>query len=489
MPSGLTNAPAIFQGAMDSLFKGLTFASAYMDDIIVFSRTREEHVQHLRRTLQILREAGFRIKPSKCQWFKTTVNYVGHQISAEGVRAIPESAAVVLKYGKPTNVRDIRRFLGFVTYYSEYINKLAEIAEPLNRLVRKKTQFVWGKEQQEAFEKLKIIVSNPPVIALPDFEQGFKIRADASDTALGAVLEQEKKGVPVAIRFASRTLNAAERNYSATERECLAIVWAIKTFEDYVHGTTFTVVTDHNPLVYLHRSKDVHHRIARWLMALQRHDFVLEHQAGKLNVVADALSRMPGEDKTQEDDAVEPNPELSDEPDAAPHFAGVAHAETEPTEPMTLSEEESETLGPDALMSRLQSESVKEHGEHSKLVKMKNCELRRRGDLFYRRYKVRNQWREQIYVPPVVRKAVLNTMHDQNGHYDSARTHDAVRERFYWPGYLQYTKTYVRECLRCQATASKGEKIPICPLEPTESNEFVEWDITGPMTDPDGTKW
>lgn len=126
---------------MDSLFKDLKFVSAYMDDIIVFSKTREDHVRHLQETLQILREAGFRAKASKCQWFQTTVRYVGHLISAEGVTAIPESAALVLQYGRPTNARDIRRFLGFVTYYSEYIEKLAEIAEPLNRLVRKRTPF------------------------------------------------------------------------------------------------------------------------------------------------------------------------------------------------------------------------------------------------------------------------------------------------------------------------------------------------------------
>ena len=150
MPFGLTNAPAIFQGAMDSLFKDLKFVSAYMDDIIVFSKTREDHVRHLQETLQILREAGFRAKASKCQWFQTTVRYVGHLISAEGVTAIPESAALVLQYGRPTNARDIRRFLGFVTYYSEYIEKLAEIAEPLNRLVQKGTPFGWGQEQQEA---------------------------------------------------------------------------------------------------------------------------------------------------------------------------------------------------------------------------------------------------------------------------------------------------------------------------------------------------
>ena len=271
------------------------------------------------------------------------------------------------------------------------------------------------------------------------------------------MLEQERKGAPVAIRFASRTLNAAERNYSATERECLAIVWAIKTFEDYIHGRRFTVVTDHNPLVYLHKSKDVHHRIARWLMALQRHKFALQHQAGKLNVVADALSRIPtAEDVSKPDDRGAPNaPGPTKDSDSGPHFTGLAHADTESTDPMVQSEEESLTLIPDELLTRLQIESVKELWGHPNPVKMKHCELERRGDLFYRRYKVKDLRREQIYVPPALRKAVLNTMHDRNGHYDSARTHDAVRERFFWPGYLLDTKKCVQKCRRCQATVYK----------------------------------
>ena len=130
-------------------------------------------------------------------------------------------------------------------------------------------------------------------------------------------------------------------------------MWATKTFEDYVHGTRLTVLTDHNPLVYLHSSKDVHHQKARWLMALQRHDFVLQHQAGKSNVVADALSRMPDEDKTQGDEAVEQTPGPFKEPDAVSNFAGLAQAETESTEPMTQSEEESLTLLPDGVLCRL----------------------------------------------------------------------------------------------------------------------------------------
>ena len=263
----------------------------YMDDILVFSPSPDEHKQHPEFVLDKLSQAGLKVKPSKCELFSERVNYVGHDLSGEGVSVAQEKYQAIASYPTPTSTKAVRSFLGFVGYYRSHIKNFAKLAEPLHAMSRKGARFEWTTQCDTAFRQLKEGLLQSTALAYPDFDQEFQIKTDASDIAIGGVLEQEMNGEPVIIECASRVLSAAERNYSTTEKEALAIVWSIDKFRPYIWGRKFVVWTDHNPLTHLRTAKDTHGRMTRWYLALQDYDFVIEYIPGTQNFTTDALLR------------------------------------------------------------------------------------------------------------------------------------------------------------------------------------------------------
>ena len=297
MPFGLTNAPATFQRLMECVLAGLTTHECliYLDDIIIFSTSFPDHLARLRGVLSRLREAGLKLKPSKCHFARKEVHYLGHVVSAIGVKPNPSKTAAVSSYPPPTNVKELRQFLGLANYYRRFIKDYSRIAEPLHQLTRKTSKgFRWTPACHDAFDELKLRLTTAPILTYPDFSKEFILHTDASATALGAVLCQEKEGVEHVIAYWSRQLNKPERNYSTIEREALATVAAIKEFYPYLYGFPFKLFTDHNPLTALKGLKDVGGRLARWMIFLQQFSFQIKYKPGKVNSDADALSRRPG---------------------------------------------------------------------------------------------------------------------------------------------------------------------------------------------------
>ena len=249
MPFGLTNAPATFQRLMECVLAGLTSQECliYLDDIIVFSTSFSDHLQRLSTVLQRLECAGLKLKLSKCHFARKEVQYLGHVVSADGVKPNPAKIEAVATYPPPTNVQELRQFLGLANYYRRFVQNYSKIAEPLHQLTRKTSKgFHWTSNYQLAFEELKHHLTNPPILAYPDFSRKFILHTDASATALGAVLCQQQDGNEHVIAYWSRQLNKPERNYSTIEREALAAVAAIKEFYPYLYGFPFTLITDHN---------------------------------------------------------------------------------------------------------------------------------------------------------------------------------------------------------------------------------------------------
>ena len=295
MPFGLCNAPATFQRLMENVLKGLQWKTClvYLDDVIIYSKTPEEHLERLREVFGRLREAGLKLKPTKCQFFQHNVNYLGHVISEDGVETDPDKIKTVTEWPIPISAKQVRSFLGLASYYRRFIQGFATIAAPLYRLTEKDAQFKWTDQCTEAFNRLKQLLTVAPVLAFPSFDEGFILDTDASNVGIGAVLSQVQDGKERVIAYGSRTLTKAERKYSTTKKEMLAFVYFSKYFRHYLYGKQFVARTDHGALKWLHNFKEPEGQVARWLEQLGEFDFVVEHRPGVKHGNADAMSRSP----------------------------------------------------------------------------------------------------------------------------------------------------------------------------------------------------
>ncbi|GFV48617.1 retrovirus-related Pol polyprotein from transposon 297 [Trichonephila clavipes] len=280
MPFGLCNAPATFERMMDNLLRHFkwTMCLCYLDDIIVFSETFEDHLIRLRLVLKCLQEAGLKLNSKKCLFAAQDVKILGHLVSSNGVRPDPDKIKAVRHFPTPKNIHDIRSFLGLCSYFRRFIKGFCYLAEPLQSLLKSGVEFHWGPEEVEAFSSLKKALTSDPVLGMYDERASAEIHTDASGYGIGAVLVQIQNNVEKVIAYASRTLTKAEKNYSTTERECLAIVWATNKFRPYIFGKHFTVVTDHHSLCWLMNLKDPSGRLARWALRLQEHDFDVKYK-------------------------------------------------------------------------------------------------------------------------------------------------------------------------------------------------------------------
>lgn len=294
MPFGLKNAPATFQRLMDNVLMGLlgNVCFVYLDDIVIYAESLEEHKLKLNQLFERLREANLSLQPDKCEFFKKELMYLGHIISEEGVKPNPEKIQAIKGYPAPKTHKELKQFLGLVGYYRRFIKDFSSITQPFTSLLKKNISFKWEMRQQINFEKLKQLLSSEPILQYPDFNKEFLLTTDASDEGIGAVLSQGVIGNDLPIAYASRTLNKAERNYNTTEKELLAIVWATKHFRPYLYGKRFKIITDHKPLVWLFNVKDPSSRLMRWRLKLEEYNYEVLYKEGKQNTNADALSRI-----------------------------------------------------------------------------------------------------------------------------------------------------------------------------------------------------
>jgi deoxyuridine 5'-triphosphate nucleotidohydrolase len=294
MPFGLTNAPATFQRMMNRVFAGVNgqFIVVYLDDLNVYSRDFNEHLKHLREVFERLRQAGLRLKAKKCHFFKKELAFLGHVVGADGVKPDPDKIAAVKDHPVPKNIWKLRQFVGLASYYQKFVENFAKIAAPLNSLLRKSEAYQWTDQHQEAFETLKQRLISAPILVHPDFERPFQIFTDASAIGLGAILSQkDDQDRERVIRYASRRTSDTERNYSATNLECLGVVWAVKHFRKYVTGTHFQIITDHSAIKSLMKTSNPLGCTARWIIELQNYSFEIIHKSGRTHSTVDTLSR------------------------------------------------------------------------------------------------------------------------------------------------------------------------------------------------------
>ena len=294
---GLVNAPSLFQRIMDLVMAGLSWDTClvYVDDVIVMSPTFEQHVERLKTVFQRLETAGLKLRPDKCHLFQRRVSFLGHVVSENGLEPDPEKVSAIVNWPVPTQLSDLRSWLGMASYYRSFIKDLSVIAAPLFALTKKGARFVWTELCQSAFESIKNRLTSAPVLASPRDGGGYVIDCDASDHGLGAVLQQEIDGELRVIAYASRTLSTAERSYCTTRKEQLAMVYALKQFRSYVLAHHTVIRSDHAALAYLKSAKEPVGQQARWLDFIEQFDLEIKYRRGASHANADALSRRPCE--------------------------------------------------------------------------------------------------------------------------------------------------------------------------------------------------
>lgn len=294
MPFGLKGAPFTFTKLMNSVLLGFQGIKCfvYLDDVIIYGKTLEDHNSKLKDVFTRFRLHNLKLQPEKCEFLRPELTYLGHTITADGIKPDENKIKAIKNFPTPKSPTEIKQFMGLAGYYRRHIQNFAKIAQPMNNLLKKNTNFYWCPLCVESFETLKEKLCNPPVLQYPDFSKEFILTCDASNFSVGAVLSQGTVGTDRPIAFASRTLNKAEKNYSVIEKELLAITWGVKHYRAYLYGRKFLIVTDHKPLIWLFSVKDPGSRLMKFRLKLEEYEYEIIHKPGKYNTNADALSRV-----------------------------------------------------------------------------------------------------------------------------------------------------------------------------------------------------
>ena len=492
LPFGLTNAPSTFQRVMERTLADLPNCLVYIDDIIVYSKTYEEHWERLEAVFCRLREAGLLLKPSKCKLFQNRVKYLGHVISSDGIEADPDKTEAIRNWDMPSTVHELRQTIGFFSYYRRFVKDFAKIAKPLHQLLKghenrrnanKKTSIDMPSEAVLAFEKLKEKLTTPPVLGYADYTLPFEVHTDASSHGLGAVLYQRQKGNLRVIAYASKGLKTSETHYSAHKLEFLALKWALcDKFYDYLYGHPFEVFTDNNPLAYVLSTAKLDATGHRWLAELSNLNFSITYRSGKQNVDADFLSRLPqGEPEVLSTDVVKAVcnnihvPEVVSLEDSEPEYHPQQHYNW------------GRLQRNDRVISRvireLEMKSKPSKAQHRQLIAFSPDfkvylrdwdRMEMKEGVLYRKKRSRDNTIYQLVLPLTHRKEALAGLHDQVGHMGRERTLDLVTTRFFWPGMVEDVKLHLKNCMNCIKRKTRiPDRAPLIPIESHQPMELV----------------
>lgn len=453
MPFGLRNASQTFQRFIDRVLQGLPFVFAYIDDLLIASTSKDEHIQHLQMIFSRLNEAGLRINKDKCIFGAEEIKFLGHLVYPQGIRPLPEKVSAVANYPRPTSQKQLRRFLGIINFYRRFISQAAHITDPLNKLLQKKhkkprgskVDLDWPDDAETAFQEIKQRLADAVLLHHPVPGAPISLLVDASDAAIGCVLQQQVSNQWIPLAFFSRGFSPAEGRYSTFGRELLGVYQSIRHFRPFLEGHEFTVWTDHKPLIYAIRSRSDRYspREARHLDYILQFTTDLRHIAGKDNVVADALSRM--------------FVHSIDETPALDHTL-LANAQKN-------------------------DEELQRHISNSSL---KLTEVAIPGSDFTLWCDTSKQ-KPRPFVPISFRKQIFEKLHGLS-HPGVRSSQRLICNRFVWPGINSDVRNWTRTCIPCQKskihrhTASPLSSFPL----PEKRFQAVHIDLVGPLPPSNG---
>jgi len=481
LPFGVRTGTSVFQRVMNTVLGGMEGVLIYVDDVMIYTETEEEHVRVLDEVMRRLVDAKMTVKMKKCDVARSSVEFLGHMVGGGRVWAQERLLSAVAECGVPKDKGEVRQFVGLTGFYRALISNYSAVAAPLTDVMGPKATWVWGEEQQVALERLKVALGERPVLRLPDFSKPFTIMTDASDVGLGAALMQRaddaEEGQMHVVRYMSRKIKGAETRYTVTEKEMLAVVEALRKWRTYLGGRRVTVYTDHSALVWLVKrgGGECSARVQRWLMVLQAFDIELLHVQGKMNVVADALSREPFITVTEEakeaarradaarkawqsvgvvgmwgGDGAEPAGEEVevDDPadDTEADWSWVIRGHDGREEVERWWAELAEKQERDAELSR-----YRERVSRGERVAVDKGTLELDEGVLFKREK---DGRTRVAVPVMMRDEMLRSMHEDvrtGGHFGARKAMKRARNHWWWPQMARDVEQWVSTCKVCQA--------------------------------------
>jgi transposase InsO family protein len=445
MPFGLCNAPATFQRFMDATMAGLKWKTllVYMDDIIVFSATFNEHLNDLEEVFIRLKDANITLNLNKCSFFRKKIKYLGHTISREGVQPCRERVQGLINKQSPTSIKELRTWLGMISYYRNFIPQFSKRCASLYHLTHNDVTFTWTAREELILQEMKNYLASEPILRHPNFSYPFLLRTDASIDGLGAVLSQIINNEERIILYISRTVQPNEKNWSIQQLEALGIIWACETVRPYIIGTRVLIITDHKSLQWLKESKIP--RLVRWACRLEEFDYEIVYQPGKFNTVADALSRLPAIKLTTETCRKYPSIEIG----------------------YNLQDEQLAEIN---VLTHFNLEGISQNELYDKQlndIKIKNIIQKLNNNdkatcdtyiiiegLVYKTI----DGMHLLLIPESVVKTILTQYHSHalGGHMARDRLLDILKSRFYWHGMSADVKDFINKCDLCQKIKSQA---------------------------------
>ncbi|UYV71990.1 K02A2.6-like, partial [Cordylochernes scorpioides] len=465
LAQGAKNSAQIFQWAMnivlgDLLFKCVRF---YIDDVIVYSSSFEQHVADLAAVLERLNKFRLRAKRAKSYFFRDSVEYLGHTIDQEGIKPLCDNVAALRDMPRPKNIRAVRSLLGMVNYYRRFVPNAGEVLAPLSNLLKKEHKFFWGTAEQAAFEIIKKVLTSEPVLVHPVPSKPFILNTDASGIAVGACLQQEVQGVVKPVAYYSKRLSGPETRYSTIEKEAYAVVLALQHFKHLIAGSSIEVLTDHKPITYKKGSDYKNARLSRWAEIIQEFRVTFAYVPGKDNRVADFLSRFPCSNdlSTLEDNRV------------------VAAVTIEQGSPLLSNDEVWSELKRDPKWSPLITRIETRVG--TGIIPHKHKEYMRKDGCLYV-YNDQGNWVKVI--PRSLINRVMGYHHNiaSAGHFGVRKTLRRLRSEYFWPRMRTEVQNYIRRCENCQFSNQGASKAANAPhFRPMQRFEHIAIDFIGPL--------
>ena len=467
MPFGLANAPASLQRVMDFIFGDMLgrCIMIYLDDIVVFSRTQEEHVQHLQEVFTRLRKYGLRLKASKCSFGRRQIKLLGYILSEEGQAADPEKTKAISSLPPPRTVKQVKSFLGMTGYYSHCIPNYAQTSQPLVELTKKNRRFMWTEEHQAAFQKLKSLLTSNYVMAHPDPTAPYKLYTDASDTCVGAILVQQKAdGVEHVIQYVSHQLSSTQQRWATIEKEAYAVIYAITKLRPYLYGAKFHVYTDHKPLTSLFTKQMVNTKIQRWAILLAEYGATISYRKGSNNIRADMLSRIPAQIAVidVEEPFIQPPDDVKEVP--TPDQQDFRQDNIDPAQLLRLQKQDFPELFQEANADDSGYVTI------NKLLYSITPPAARAPDY------------PRVVLPKNFRSQVMFRAHKEVGHSSVSKTLANVIQAYVWPGMCRDIAQYIQKCVVCQLYAKQSNKVEMgeMPL-PNYPMQIIGVDLIGPF--------
>ena len=492
VPFGLAQAPAYFQKLINDVLKGCNFAMGYLDDIIIYSRSEKEHLEHLEEIFTRLKTAGLKLKLEKCCFFKKHIQYLGHLISADGIQPLPEKLESIAKMPAPKNPKEVKQFLGLVGYYRKFVPRFADISRVLTHLTKKDVEFKWTPECEKCFQILKEFLQQAPILRYPDPQASYTLYTDASKYAYAGVLTQHNNGTDHPITYVSGLFRGSQLNWATLTKEAYAIYMSVKKLSFYIDTAKITVKSDHLPLKKFLEKNTLNSKVNNWAVELESQNITFEYIPGIRNTLADTLSRLIEMDENIKLQPEEEGKEFGYFPfEELPPVTTqvveevikceIGNINIQHTDPIEINTDIHLPLKDDKLAKLQESDphtkQLRKQWENKNLDQntytMENNILKRKlvdNGLLY----------TPIVVPDVLKDCLLILAHDKQGHNGFRRTYASLKNRYHWKG---MKKSVYQHCTNCQVCAKHNIKTQQLKNEhfssPPQPMEFIAMDLIG----------